>query len=198
MSAPAEAMAWAACPTGTVGPWPACCPSRKRSTMCSPRRCRCRPNPSPSRMLQAASSPRPRVARVDLPPFPSSAMDGFAVRAPTAPARLQVVGRSAAGRPAPAVLGPGEAIGIATGAVVPEGADAVVADRARRGIRTTTIMLDLGRCRRRERARAGRRCSFRCRGPCGRRPAHSCSASRRSQHVASRRCSARVVPASRS
>jgi molybdopterin molybdotransferase len=64
-------------------------------------------------------------ARVDLPPFRSSAMDGFAVRALDGPGPLEVVDRSAAGRPATAVLGSGEAIGIATGAVVPEGADAV-------------------------------------------------------------------------
>lgn len=65
-------------------------------------------------------------AAVDLPPFPSSAMDGFAVRASDTPGRLRVVARVAAGRPSPHALSPGEAAGIATGAVVPEGADAVV------------------------------------------------------------------------
>src|SRR4051812_2469296 len=65
-------------------------------------------------------------AAVDLPPFPSSAMDGFTVRAADAPGRLPVVARIAAGRPAPRPLAPGEAMGIATGGVVPEGADAVV------------------------------------------------------------------------
>jgi molybdopterin molybdotransferase len=65
-------------------------------------------------------------ARVDLPPFPSSAMDGFAVRAADTPGLLPVVFRIAAGRPAPRSLEPGEAMGIATGGVVPEGADAVV------------------------------------------------------------------------
>src|SRR4029453_17319429 len=39
---------------------------------------------------------------------------------------LRVVGRNAAGRPAGAVLGSGEAMAIATGGVVPEGADAVI------------------------------------------------------------------------
>jgi len=68
----------------------------------------------------------PARALVDLPPFPSSAMDGFAVRSSDLPGRLSVVGASAAGRPAGVVLGPGEAIEISTGAVVPEGADAVV------------------------------------------------------------------------
>ena len=40
-------------------------------------------------------------AVVDLPPFPSSAMDGFAVRAADTPGTLPVVFRVAAGRPAP-------------------------------------------------------------------------------------------------
>jgi molybdopterin molybdotransferase len=65
-------------------------------------------------------------AVVDLPPFPSSAMDGFAVRSADTPGRLPVVGRIAAGIPAPRALGAGEAMGIATGGVVPDGADAVV------------------------------------------------------------------------
>ncbi len=63
---------------------------------------------------------------VDLPPFASSAMDGFAVRSADTPATLPVVARVAAGRPAPRGLEPGEAMGIATGGVVPTGADAVI------------------------------------------------------------------------
>ena len=66
------------------------------------------------------------VARVDLPPFPSSAMDGFAVRSADTPDSLPVVFRIAAGRPADRPLAAGEAMGIATGGVVPEGADAVI------------------------------------------------------------------------
>ena len=65
-------------------------------------------------------------AAVDLPPFPSSAMDGFAVRAADAPGTLPVVARSAAGLPAGQALRAGEAIAISTGGVVPDGADAVV------------------------------------------------------------------------
>ena len=65
-------------------------------------------------------------AVVDLPPFPSSAMDGFAVRSDDTPARLPVTFRIAAGVPSPRELRPGEAMGIATGGVVPSGADAVV------------------------------------------------------------------------
>jgi molybdopterin molybdotransferase len=63
---------------------------------------------------------------VDLPPFASSAMDGFAVRSADTPATLPVVARVAAGRPAPRALESGEAMGIATGGVVPAGADAVI------------------------------------------------------------------------
>ncbi|HVC86391.1 MAG TPA: gephyrin-like molybdotransferase Glp [Gaiellaceae bacterium] len=66
------------------------------------------------------------IAVTDLPPFPSSAMDGFAVRAADTPGSLRVVGHSAAGRPERRTLAAGEAVEISTGAVVPEGADAVV------------------------------------------------------------------------
>src|SRR5829696_4716645 len=65
-------------------------------------------------------------SRVDLPPFRSSAMDGFAVRAADLPGALPVVFRIAAGRPADRPLQAGEAMGIATGGTVPDGADAVV------------------------------------------------------------------------
>ena len=65
-------------------------------------------------------------AVVDLPPFPSSAMDGFALRAADPPGRLPVVAHIAAGVPAPRALEPGEAMGIATGGVVPDGADSVI------------------------------------------------------------------------
>jgi len=62
---------------------------------------------------------------VDLPPFPSSAMDGYAVRSADLPGTLRVVGESAAGTPFAGSLGEGEAVAISTGAVVPNGADAV-------------------------------------------------------------------------
>jgi molybdopterin molybdotransferase len=65
-------------------------------------------------------------ALVDLPPFASSAMDGFAVRAADLPGKLRVVGESAAGRPFAARVEPGCAVSISTGAVVPEDCDAVV------------------------------------------------------------------------
>jgi molybdopterin molybdotransferase len=68
----------------------------------------------------------PAAAVVDLPPFPSSAMDGYAVRSADTPGRLPVVQRVAAGAPATRPLTQGEAMGIATGGMVPEGADAVI------------------------------------------------------------------------
>lgn len=71
----------------------------------------------------------PALAAVDLPPFPSSAMDGFALRSADtaeAPVTLPVVARIPAGGPAGRPLAPGGAMAIATGGVVPEGADAVV------------------------------------------------------------------------
>ena len=63
------------------------------------------------------------------PPSDVSAMDGYAVRASDvadAPARLQVIGEVAAGRPFAAAVGPGEAARIFTGGVIPAGADTVV------------------------------------------------------------------------
>jgi molybdopterin molybdotransferase len=65
-------------------------------------------------------------SEVDLPPFDSSAMDGFAVRAEDTPGVLPVVFHVAAGSPAPRPLEPGEAMGIGTGGALPFGADAVI------------------------------------------------------------------------
>ncbi|HEX7254491.1 MAG TPA: gephyrin-like molybdotransferase Glp [Gaiellaceae bacterium] len=71
-------------------------------------------------------SAEPALARVDLPPFDSSAMDGFAVRSADTPGPLPVRERIPAGRSAGHELEPGEAMGIATGGAVPAGADAVI------------------------------------------------------------------------
>src|ERR1700742_1919778 len=62
------------------------------------------------------------------PPAPMSAMDGYAVRAADAVngACLKVIGESAAGRPFQKSVGPGEAVRIFTGGVVPDGADSIV------------------------------------------------------------------------
>ncbi|HWJ66519.1 MAG TPA: gephyrin-like molybdotransferase Glp [Nocardioides sp.] len=71
------------------------------------------------------------VARLAVPPFDHSAMDGFAVRsvdvagADAAPVELPVAGVVAAGDRAQP-LPPGAAIRIMTGAVVPPGADVVI------------------------------------------------------------------------
>jgi molybdopterin molybdotransferase len=68
----------------------------------------------------------PVTASLDLPPFTNSAMDGFAVRSADTPGTLELIGESAAGAPFAGVVGPGQAAVISTGAVLPEGADAVV------------------------------------------------------------------------
>ena len=68
------------------------------------------------------------VADPDLPPFDRSQMDGYAIRAGDAqqvPARLRIVGESAAGRGWHSEVKPGEAVRIMTGAPVPAGADSV-------------------------------------------------------------------------
>lgn len=77
----------------------------------------------------------PLVALRTQPPFPSSAMDGYAVRSADMPGPVRVVGESAAGRRYAAPMGPGEAVRIFTGAPVPEGADAILIqeDAARDG-----------------------------------------------------------------
>jgi molybdopterin molybdotransferase len=62
---------------------------------------------------------------LDVPPFDSSAMDGFAVRAGPA-AELELVDEARAGHPAAASVEPGTAVRISTGAPLPRGAEAVV------------------------------------------------------------------------
>ena len=63
------------------------------------------------------------------PPFSTSAMDGYAVRAvdvATTPATLRLIGASVAGRRFHSGVEPGEAVRTFTGAPLPEGADAIV------------------------------------------------------------------------
>lgn len=76
---------------------------------------------------------RDAVAPHALPPFRNSAMDGWAVRAAdlsrasaSTPVTLRVAGALPAGTVSAKALGPGEAMRIMTGAMPPEGADAVV------------------------------------------------------------------------
>ena len=64
-------------------------------------------------------------AERDLPPAVTSAMDGWAVRAADTPGALAAAGESVAGQPSDRALQPGQAMEISTGAILPEGADAV-------------------------------------------------------------------------
>ena len=70
------------------------------------------------------------LAPHDMPPERRSAMDGYAGRAAdfaaAAPDGLPVLAAVAAGAPFSQALGPGQVVSIATGGVVPDGADAVV------------------------------------------------------------------------
>jgi molybdopterin molybdotransferase len=66
------------------------------------------------------------VASASLPQFPSSAVDGYAVRSADAGKPLRVVGESAAGRPFTGTIQVGTAARILTGGVLPDGADCVV------------------------------------------------------------------------
>ena len=74
----------------------------------------------------------PVIADRDLPPFPRSTRDGYAVRAAdvaVVPATLDVIGEIKAGESLeniPKHIGSGQAAAIMTGAPVPAGADAVV------------------------------------------------------------------------
>jgi molybdopterin molybdotransferase len=75
----------------------------------------------------------PVVARVSLPPWANSAMDGYALIAADtvaasedAPVELAIVGDVRAGATPGVSIGPGTAARIATGARLPDGADAVV------------------------------------------------------------------------
>ncbi len=73
------------------------------------------------------------VSSLDLPPFDNSSMDGYAVRAPDvagarsdSPVRLRVLGRADAGTPFPEEVATGTCVQVATGTLLPRGADAVV------------------------------------------------------------------------
>jgi molybdopterin molybdotransferase len=65
------------------------------------------------------------TSAVDVPPFDSSAMDGYALVAGPA-AELEVIGESRAGHPSERAVAPGVAVRISTGAAVPGGASAVI------------------------------------------------------------------------
>lgn len=65
------------------------------------------------------------AARLTRPAAPLSAMDGYALRFAELPGPFRLRGEAAAGRPLNAVLAPGEAARIFTGAHVPAGADTI-------------------------------------------------------------------------
>ncbi|MGI9860586.1 molybdopterin molybdotransferase MoeA [Moorella naiadis] len=76
---------------------------------------------------------RPVVAREDIPGFDRATMDGYAVRAvdtfgarESAPVLLRLAGEVPMGQRAGARVNPGEAVAVATGSMLPPGADAVV------------------------------------------------------------------------
>ncbi len=75
------------------------------------------------------------------PPFPASAMDGYAVRAAdlSPGATLRVIGESAAGCRFSGVLSAGEAVRIFTGAPVPDGADTILIQENADGVGSDTI-----------------------------------------------------------
>lgn len=66
------------------------------------------------------------TAQGDTPPFPCSAMDGYAIRDGAAGRNLSVIGESRAGTPFTGSLGDGEAVRISTGAAIPTDATAVI------------------------------------------------------------------------
>jgi molybdopterin molybdotransferase len=65
------------------------------------------------------------TSTIPVPPFDSSAMDGYAVVAGRG-GELEVIGEARAGHPFGGRVSEGSAVRISTGALVPEGADAVV------------------------------------------------------------------------
>lgn len=84
------------------------------------------------------------LARRSQPPVAVSAMDGYAARAAdlaAAPTTLRLVGISAAGRPFPGTVGPGETVRIFTGAAVPAGADTILMQENARTDRETVVAL---------------------------------------------------------
>lgn len=88
----------------------------------------------------------PATAKRDQPPFPASAMDGYAVQGdPGMADNLEVIGEAGAGHAFTGSVGTGQALRIFTGAPVPEGATRVVIqeDVRREGDRiTVTAALD--------------------------------------------------------
>ena len=75
------------------------------------------------------------------PPFPASAMDGYAVRSGdlTVGRKLAVIGEAPAGAPFGGPVGEGQAVCIFTGAPVPAGADTILIQENARRIDAATV-----------------------------------------------------------
>ncbi len=83
----------------------------------------------------------------NVPAFPCSAMDGYAIKAGPAARTLTVTGESRAGTPADRVVHDGEAIRISTGGAVPAGAEAVIRQEdieQREGTVVTAVATEAG------------------------------------------------------
>lgn len=95
------------------------------------------------------------AAAWSLPVAPTSVMDGYALELASVASRepIAIAGTSAAGHPFLAPWTPGTAVRIATGAVVPSGAELVIAQEDVRRLDDGRIVIDDGG---REHARAGR------------------------------------------
>lgn len=93
------------------------------------------------------------AARVDLPPFDNSAMDGYALRSSdttaaseSAPATLALIEEIPAGHAPQRAVGPGQAARIFTGSMMPPGADAVIIqENTQRASGETVAILKPGR-----------------------------------------------------
>lgn len=81
---------------------------------------------------------QPVAARLDQPPADVSAMDGYALRSQDT-GRRRLVGAAPAGHPFAGEVGPGEAVRLFTGSVVPHGADSILLqeDAVREGDQVT-------------------------------------------------------------
>ncbi len=87
-------------------------------------------------------------APVDVPEFPRSAVDGFALQAASTPGELRLIGEVRMGEISALVVHAGEAVRVPTGGHVPEGADAVLmqehAQIDARGTVRTSVQLKPG------------------------------------------------------
>jgi molybdopterin molybdotransferase len=105
------------------------------------------------------------IAPYDVPAHDNSAMDGYALRlddlAADRPTTLNVVGTAFAGRAFSGLVGPGQAVRVMTGAVLPQGADCVVpqedvqAARAASEETAATVTIPAGQQRNQHIRRAG-------------------------------------------